>query len=293
MTMRRTLAGLALAAAISAPTFSAGAQAPAEIQRALNAAYEMRERELYLAKSSDLAIVVSDFEHDLLRREIPGAELMALPLILECPGRRQPFSAREGICFIGGYLHKPNIDAVEYFLAEIWPLVVERSPSCTFSIVGADMPANFARFASPSVRLVGYVRDLDEFLTTVRLTVAPLRYGAGIKGKIGSSLANGVPCVATPVAVEGMKLTPGEMVAVAEDPVEFASQIMALMQDEVAWTRMSDAAERFAIENYSLEAARTRIVGMLERLGLPTAGATLHKPEARRGDSTRSRDGSA
>ena len=262
-------------------------------RRALNAAYEMRERELYVARSSDLAIVVSDFEHDLLRREIPGAELMTLPLILECPGRRQPFSAREGVCFVGGYLHKPNIDAVEYFLADIWPRVLTRLPGATFSVVGADMPASFARYASSSVRLVGYVKDMDEFLSTVRLTVAPLRYGAGVKGKIGSSLANGVPCVATPLAVEGMKLVPGEMVAVAGDPDDFASQVVALLQDEVAWTRMSDAAARFAVENYSLQAARARIEGMLERLGLPAAGDTLRRPGARKGDSGRSRDGSA
>ena len=146
------------------------------------------------------------------------------------------------------------------------------------------MPASFARYASSSVRPVGYVKDIDEFLSTVRLTVAPLRYGAGVKGKIGSSLANGVPCVATPLAVEGMKLVPGEMVAVAVDPDEFASQIVALLQDEVAWTRMSDAAARFAVENYSLQAARARIEGMLERLGLPAAGDTLRKPGARKGD---------
>ncbi len=262
-------------------------------RRALNTAYEMRERELYLARSSDLAIVVSDFEKDLLRREIPGAELMTLPLILDCPGRRQPFSAREGVCFIGGYLHKPNIDAVEYFLAEIWPLVLARFSACTFSIVGADMPKSFARHASSSVRLVGYVKDLDEFLSRVRLTVAPLRYGAGVKGKIGSSLANGVPCVATPLAVEGMKLTPGETVAVAAEPEEFASQMVALMQDEVAWTRMSDAAARFAVDNYSLSAGKARIVGMLERLGLPSEGSTLRQPGPRKGDASRSRDGSA
>jgi glycosyltransferase involved in cell wall biosynthesis len=262
-------------------------------RRALNDAYAMRERELYVARSADLAIVVSDFEHDLLRREIPGAEVMTLPLILDCPGRRQPFSAREGLCFVGGYLHRPNIDAVEYFLADIWPRVLTRLPTARFSVVGADMPASFARFASSSVRLVGYVKDIDEFLSTVRLTVAPLRYGAGVKGKIGSSLANGVPCVATPLAVEGMKLVPGEIVAVAEAPDDFAAQIVSLLQDEVAWTRMSDAAARFAVENYSLQAARARIEGMLKRLGLPAAGDTLRQPGGRKGDSGRSRDGSA
>ena len=238
-------------------------------RRALNAAFETRERELYVARSSDLTIVVSEFERELLNREIPGTQLLTLPLILDCPGRQKPFSARSGICFVGGYLHAPNVDAVEYFVAEIWPLIVAEEPSCTFSIIGADLPQKLKRLESRSVRAVGYVKDLDSFLSSVRLTVAPLRYGAGIKGKIGSSLASGVPCVATPIAIEGMGLATGETIALASEPVEFARLVVALLRDEVAWTRMSDAGWRYAAEHYSLAAARERVAAMLTGLKLP------------------------
>ena len=117
---------------------------------------------------------------------------MARPLISSAPARR-PFSAREGVCSVGGYLHKPNIDAVEYFLADIWPRVLTRFPGATFSASRGRTCPRLRRFVSV-LRPSGRMREgIDEFLSTVRLTVAPLRDGAGVKGKIGSSLANGFP----------------------------------------------------------------------------------------------------
>ncbi len=238
-------------------------------RRAVNVALGVRERELYVARSSDLAIVVSDFEHQLIERGVPGVRAMTLPLILECPGRTTPFSARSGVCFIGSYLHQPNVDAVTYFLDEIWPRVLERLPSCVFHIVGSDMPDEFRARATANVVPVGHVRDLDTFLDKMRLTVAPLRYGAGVKGKIGSSLANALPCVASPIAAEGMGLAIGEAIAVAESPAEFAERIASLHENEVDWTNMSDAGWRYVSEQYSLDAARKRIAGMLRQLDLP------------------------
>lgn len=240
-------------------------------RRALNLALGVRERELYVARNSDLAIVVSEYERALLEREIPGVRAMTLPLILDCPGRKSGFASRRGICFVGGFLHQPNVDAVEWFLDEIWPLVLERLPSCTFSIVGADMPESFAQRKEANVIPVGYVRDLDAFLDTVRLSVAPLRYGAGVKGKVGSSLANGVPCVGSPVAVEGMGLVVGKEIAVGATPLEFAERIVALHEDEVEWNRMSSAGWSYVAEHYSLDAARRRIAEMLRTLTLPAS----------------------
>jgi glycosyltransferase involved in cell wall biosynthesis len=246
-------------------------------QRALNLSRATRERELHVARSSDLAIVVSEFELELLEREVPGVRAMTLPLILECPGRSAPFSARHGVAFIGGYLHKPNIDAVEYFLDAIWPEVLERLPTCVFHIVGSDLPEALKKRASKSVVPVGYLEDLDGFLGKVRLTVAPLRYGAGVKGKVGSSLAAGVPCVGTSIAAEGMGPDIGKAIVVADDPVQFAERIVALHEDAAPWTRISDDGWTYASEQFSLGAARRRMVEMLARLGLPVREAGISR----------------
>ena len=235
----------------------------------MNIARATKERELHVARSADLAIVVSDFERALLDREVPGVRSMTLPLILETPGRTAPFAARHGVAFIGGYLHTPNVDAVNHFLDAIWPEVLKRLPSCTFQMVGSDLTPELEARASKSVVPVGYVKDLDGFLGKIRLTVAPLRYGAGVKGKVGSSLAAGVPCVATSIAAEGMGLETGQAIAVADDPVAFAERVVALHEDAALWTRMSDAGSRYVAEQFSIEAARRRMIGMLERLGLP------------------------
>jgi hypothetical protein len=236
---------------------------------ALNVALGVRERELYVARNADLAIVVSEYERELLERETPGVRAATLPLILDCPGRKRAFGDRWGICFVGGYKHVPNLDAVDWFLEEIWPLVLKRLPTCTFSIVGSDMPERYASRTERNVVAIGYVRDLDAFLDTVRLTVAPLRYGAGVKGKIGSSLANGVPCVATPVAAEGMGLVVGSEIAVGATPAELADRIVALHEDEVEWNRMSSAGWKYVSRHYSLDAAKRRISEMLRGLSLP------------------------
>ena len=100
--------------------------------------------------------------------------------------------------------------------------------------------------SAAGVEVRGYVPDLHALMREVRLTVAPLRYGAGAKGKVVTSLAHGVPCVATPVAVEGMGLTPGVDVMVAENPEAFAAGIVAVHEDPVVWERLSRNGVGFA-----------------------------------------------
>jgi glycosyltransferase involved in cell wall biosynthesis len=118
----------------------------------------------------------------------------------------------------------------------------------------------------------GHVEDLEAELATCRLTVAPLRFGAGIKGKIVSSLAAGVPCVASPVAVEGMGLADGLHLRVADGAAAFADAIVELHEQEAAWTALSDAGLEVARETFSVAGARRRIVAMLRELDLPAAG---------------------
>ena len=117
--------------------------------------------------------------------------------------------------------------------------------------------------------VAGYRPDLDALLGACRLTVAPLRFGAGLKGKIVSSLAAGVPCVATPMAAEGMALIDGEHVCLATTPSEFAAAVVDVHEDTELWERLSRGGLLLARETYSLAAARWRIAALLDELGLP------------------------
>jgi glycosyltransferase involved in cell wall biosynthesis len=228
---------------------------------------DLRRREEHIIRSADATMVVSAAEQALLAETMPDCLVAMMPLARAVRPSATPFAARRGIGFIGGFAHGPNSDAVRYFLAEIWPLIYPRLPDCTFSIVGADAPADLLDNAAGPVRLLGHVPDVDPWFESLRLTVAPLRYGAGAKGKVASSLAAGVPCVATEIAAEGMSLGDEGGVLVAADPVQFAAAVCRAYQDEPLWNRLSAAGSAYATHSLSLAGWQGRLEDMLKRIG--------------------------
>jgi glycosyltransferase involved in cell wall biosynthesis len=230
--------------------------------------------ELEAMKRSDCTIVLSHHERELLEREAPDVRLAVLPLILDCPGPQVAAHETRDICFIGGFLHQPNRDAVLYFAEQIWPQIHARLPAAKFRIMGSHAPPEVLALASDSVVIDGFVPDLATSLGRCRISVAPLRYGAGIKGKVGSSLSYGIPCVATSLAAEGMGLGAHDGVEVADDPQEFADRVVRLYQDAAYWSQMSAAGIAFVEREYSLRASAKRIAGILDELGFPAAAGT-------------------
>lgn len=138
------------------------------------------------------------------------------------------FEARRGIAFVGSYGHAPNVDAARVLVDEIMPLVWSHLPGLPCLLVGSDMPDRVRRLAGPHVELVGHVADLGSLLERVRLTAAPLRFGAGVKGKVLDSLAAGVPCVMSPIAAEGLALPPTLQALVGQGTHQMAQLIVRL-----------------------------------------------------------------
>ncbi len=229
---------------------------------------ELRAREEAVVQASDASIVVSVAEQALLRESLPGAVVECLPLAREMRRSVVPFAERAGVGFVGGFAHAPNVDAVRYFLAEVWPLILREEPDCAMTVVGADAPADLLAGAEGSVRLLGQIPDIGPWLDQLRLTVAPLRYGAGAKGKVASSLAAGVPCVATPIAAEGMDLTGADGVTVAAAPAAFAACVVELLRDEASWTAASQGALAYAERTLSPTQWQDRLDALLRRLGV-------------------------
>jgi glycosyltransferase involved in cell wall biosynthesis len=203
---------------------------------------------------------------------LPDSNLVVLPLIMDAPGLQVPFENLRDLCFIGGYRHKPNQDAVKYFVQEVWPLVKDRLPEARFRIMGSHVPPDIQALHGDGVIVDGFVPDLPGSLGRCRLSVAPLRYGAGIKGKVGSSLGLGIPCVASPIAAEGMGLGPSDGVEIAATPAEMADRICRLYTDDAHWHRMSAGGIAFVDREYSMRAVGKRLRQILTDLGLPAAG---------------------
>ena len=228
-----------------------------------------RERELDCIRGSDATILHSDYELALLHNDVPSGKLRLLRWIAHSRPPARGFAGRHGLCFVGSFRHPPNADGVQWFVAEVLPLVLRALPDLRLRIVGADPPDSVRALASANVEVLGWVADLDALFEQVRLSVAPLRYGAGFKGKVATSLACGLPVVGTTIALEGTGLAPGDGVAVADAAAAFADEVVRLHEDEAAWTALAAAALRRCHELYSPQAALELYRRLLTDLGLP------------------------
>ncbi len=172
---------------------------------------------------------------------------------------------REGVVFLGGYKHTPNVDAVEFFMDEIFPCLHAARPDIQFTIAGSHPPTSFKKFESISgVHLAGFVEDHRSVLESHLVAVAPLRYGAGVKGKIGEYLSMGTPCVTTSIGAEGMGLVHGTDILIADSPSEFASEIIRLHDDKALWNRLSKNGKMYVEHVLSPSAVKPALFNALQ-----------------------------
>jgi GT2 family glycosyltransferase/glycosyltransferase involved in cell wall biosynthesis len=222
-------------------------------------AEEKRQLEHELIEQADETWVVSPVEQELLRQEWPGKSIQLVSNIVDVPGSRTPFALRRDWLFIGGFQHRPNIDAVLFFVQKIYPLISEQLRDARFYILGDKAPSEIVALATERIIVAGLQRDVRPFFDTVKLSVAPLRFGAGVKGKINQSMAFGVPVVATSLAVEGMELTDHEDILVADEPEDFARALIELYESDELWKKLSENGIRKTRELYSPDAARKKL----------------------------------
>jgi len=225
-------------------------------------AQEKEELEHELIEQADETWVVSPVEQRLLQEKWPGKSIQLVSNIVDIPGSRTPFALRADFLFIGGFQHRPNTDAVLFFVQEIYPLINKRLPEAKFYIIGDRPPQEITALSTERIIVAGLQRDVGPFFDKVKLSVAPLRFGAGVKGKINQSMAFGVPVVATSLAVEGMELRDRKDILVADEPQDFAEALIELYESEELWNRISENGIEKTRSLYSAEVAREK----LERL---------------------------
>jgi GT2 family glycosyltransferase/glycosyltransferase involved in cell wall biosynthesis len=222
-------------------------------------AQEKQRLEHELIEQADETWVVSSLEQQLLQKKQPNKSIQVVSNIVDIPGSNRPFALRRDWLFIGGFQHRPNIDAVLFFVKEIYPLLSEHLRDAKFYIIGDKPPPEVAALATERIVVAGLQRDVRPFFDSVKLSVAPLRFGAGVKGKINQSMAFGVPVVATSMAIEGMELTDREDILVADEPEEFARVLIELYESEELWNRISENGVRKTRALYSTDAARRKL----------------------------------
>ena len=230
----------------------------------MNSATLRKVQELNIARKADITLVVSPVEIELFREEAPDVDVRLLSNIHSIYPTAGSFAERQDILFIGGYEHPPNVDAMTWFLDEIMPRVVEANPAIRLHIVGGHLPEALAARASDNVLIDGFVADITPLFNSIRLSIAPLRYGAGVKGKINSSLSYGVPMVATSMAAEGMGLVHEKDILIADDPEAFAREVVRLYDDEALWQQLSVAGKQNIEDRFSFALAEKQLRAVLE-----------------------------
>jgi GT2 family glycosyltransferase/2-polyprenyl-3-methyl-5-hydroxy-6-metoxy-1,4-benzoquinol methylase len=237
-----------------------------------------RELELGLVRAADLTLVVSEHEQRLLRSLVPEADVRVLSNVHHPAGSVPGPQGRAGLLFVGSFDHLPNRDAVAWMAREVLPLVHRRHPDTVLHVVGSNPSPDVLGLADDTVEVHGWVADLVPLHRRCRLSVAPVRFGAGVKGKVGESMVAGLPTVCTPVAAEGMGLVDGHHVLVAPDTAGFADRVVALLEDDALWCTLSEAGASAIIERFGSDVARATLQDLLDTALLDSARRPSSRP---------------
>jgi glycosyltransferase involved in cell wall biosynthesis len=227
--------------------------------------------ELAAALSSDCVITHSDSEAEKLEQLASIAadhKVRVVPWSVPPAAVQKPFADRCGIAFIGSFTHLPNVDAARWLVDEIMPLVWREAPDLRCLIAGSDMSEDLhQQLAGPGVKVLGRVERLGEVLEQVRLTIAPLRFGAGLKDKVLRSMAAGLPCIGTATAFDGMQGLPEAIRNVCQRDTAsgLAAAIVSMHRDEAANTSCSHAGLNYMDAFYN----EARIEALIREIAQP------------------------
>ena len=239
--------------------------------RILSRAKEFKMIESEAARSTNLTLAISNEEKELFLSDNPSVNIDVLGNYFDFSSEPVPGpEERKGLLFVGSFVHAPNTDAVLWFAREIYPLIKQTGASVPFHIVGNHPPPEVQSLPEkdPDIVVHGWVPDLTELFRSTRVFVAPIRYGAGVKGKVGLAMSKGLPVVTTPIGAEGMGLTPGTDCEVTDSPEEFAQKTIHLLSDTHHWSRLSVQGQRHANKNSSTEALPEKMKQIFESLGI-------------------------
>jgi len=211
------------------------------------------------------------------QKTVPGAHTDFVPHgITEEICSTAMVSRRKGmIVLTGNMYHAPNVDAVEFFCNDIFPLICEREPSANLWLVGAGPVAKVRKWAdNPRIKVTGFVLDVRTYLRQAIVSVCPVRLAVGTQTKILEALACGTPVVTSSAGNHGVGATSGQHLYVTDDPCDFAKQVVSLLSGE-NWHEISTNGRRFVREKFSWENSASKVEQIMERLVKATTAQSI------------------
>lgn len=234
--------------------------------------HETTLRELASIYRSDCSLIISEYERRVLLEEVhmPQSLLLHLPFMLDSvkPGALRPFDGREGFVCIGNGRHRPNLHAMQWLKSGIWPLIRKKLPQVRVALYGAYLPEAIRRLHEPACgfHVMGWTPDSGAVLEKARVQLAPLQFGAGIKGKLAESMSTGTPSVTTGIGAEGMH---GEFAwngAIADNASDFAAAAVSLYSDKALWDEARQRGVALINKRYSKQVHHANLDHAISRL---------------------------
>jgi len=226
-------------------------------------AIRQKEIEHRIIEASDAVHTPSIYEAEIMQRDFPHKRVLDVPIFFyqDLPDYTVSSKGRN-LLFVGGYGHPPNEDAVHWFHAEVLPLIVEKHPDVVVHLVGGGAGRATQALASGRTKLHGRIDDaaLQAAYKMADIAVVPLRFGAGVKGKVVEAMANGLPVVTTSIGAEGIE-EKGCPLVIGNTAQEIAMRINALLEDVSARSSLAEQGQTFVLKNFS----RTRAVEILRQ----------------------------
>ncbi len=214
----------------------------------------MKDIEKAIISLSDVALYPSIIEKRYLEKEYGFENVEVITPYLykteEMPAHCA-FENSDGILFVGS-AHRPNWDGIKWFINDVLPIVKKKIPDVKLYIIGSCLSADIYDLESENVKVLGFLsqQDLIDLYAKIKVSIAPLRFGSGIKGKIIEALYCSVPVVSTSVGIEGINVVP-EIMYVADEAKDFAERIIQIYTSKKAWNKRSFLFKRFINDNFS------------------------------------------
>lgn len=191
--------------------------------------------------------VVGNYEYKILKEKYPNKNITNIPLYVyenQYENIEKNFTKRKGLLFVGGFSHSPNYDGIFWFSKRIYPKIIEKYPDIILYIISSNIPQNIKNLESKNIKIMGHLSDnnLHLFYQKCRIAIAPLRFGAGVKGKVIEAAYNQIPMITTTIGGEGIDNSTGAFI-VEDNPDKFAQIIINLYINHIKLKQMSDSGK--------------------------------------------------
>ncbi|MBC7226513.1 MAG: glycosyltransferase [Thermoflexales bacterium] len=233
---------------------------------------KLKRYEGEIGRRFDAVTAVSEEDRDaLVEADCPPSRITVIPIAVDTgetgPVERAP--GARGILHIGTMYWPPNIEGVLWFARRVYPLIRERVPDAPFFVVGARPPAEICALEAeiPGIRVTGYVEDPTPYIRESGVFIVPLRTGSGMRVKILTAWAWGIPVVSTSVGCAGIPVHPGTDILVADGEAEFAAAVLRVLEDRETAARLAAAGRQYVEEQFDWRVVCRKLDQVYERVG--------------------------